>query len=133
MQIYQDRVLNTEFDAEKAIFINQWTGADMMDEDFKRAMTEVAALAMTHKPKGILVDTRQFSFTISPDLQMWYNENIVPRHLEAGVGSMAFVMSKEFIAQMSIEQTMEEDEASNQKTNFFEDIDGAVKWLVSMN
>lgn len=133
MLIFEDRVLDTDFDPEKGIFLNSWKGVEMEDEDFKRVMAKVAGLALEYKPKGILVDTRQFAFTISPELQEWYNENIVPQHLQAGVASMAFVMSKEIIAQMSIEQTMEEDSAQSQQTNFFDDLDEAKTWLSNLN
>ncbi|WP_299460084.1 hypothetical protein [uncultured Microscilla sp.] len=129
--LYEDTHLKSTFFATKKYILNYWTGSGFLTDDlFKEGMTGVAKAALEHDAKGILVNTLKFDFPISPELQQWYNENIVPMHLSAGITRMAFLLPDDFYAQLSIEQTMAEQQAKAQVTQYFNDYAEAEQWLI---
>lgn len=125
-----DYIKSTLFEDKKYI-CNDWTGAEFGDEEFKYSMLEVANIASNHTVRGILVDARRFSFTISLGVQEWYDANIVPKHLAAGIKKMAFLLPEDVMAQVSIELTMDEEQAKSQETRYFDTYENAEKWLIS--
>ena len=75
--------------------------------------------------------SKNFEFTISPEIQKWIDEKIFPRYIKAGVKKFAYIMSSDMVAQLSIEQTMEEQQASQGfQTNYFDNEADARKWLL---
>ena len=50
--------------------------------------------------------------------------------VELGVKKIAFIESPEIFAQMSIEQTMQEDEGKKIQVKHFKNEDNAIKWLL---
>ncbi|EAY31966.1 hypothetical protein [Microscilla marina] len=130
--LYEDTHLKSTFFTTKKYILNYWTGSGFLtDELFKEGMTGVAKAALEHDAKGILVNTLKFDLPISPELQQWYNENIVPMHLAAGITRMAFLLTDDFYAQLSIEQTMAEQQAKAQVTQYFNDYAKAEQWLMA--
>lgn len=131
--LYEEVYLKSTLFAQKQYILNYWTGEGFLTDDiFKTCMLAVAKEALKHKAKGILVDTRKFDLPISPELQEWYNETIVPIHLEAGITKMAFLLPDDFYAQLSIEQTMEEGQAKAQKTRYFDTYEASEQWLMTV-
>lgn len=128
--ILENEHIKSSYFTEKQFILNYWTGNQILqNEDFKEAMLRVANKAFELEAKGILVDTRKFNMTIPPEVQKWYDDEIVPKHLEAGIKKMAFLLPEEIFAQVSIEQTMDEDKAQEQQTEYFESYEEAEKWL----
>lgn len=90
----------------------------MQDEDYKNTM--MLYLEMYNKciPQyeklrrlPSLIDTRKFLFGIIPELQEWTNTEIYP-YFELGnmqESKVAFLASEDFIAQLGLEQTTDED------------------------
>ena len=94
-------------------------------------LTEYAHYAETHQPEKSLVDTSQFLMSVSPETQVWVNENIHVRSLQAGIKKFAYLVSKDLFSQVSIEQTMEESNASESfQTKYFENEKEAIDWLL---
>ncbi len=131
MIIYKTEIICTQYYEEINIFHNTWENIKTNTAQFKEAVTNVATLTEKYKPKGIIVDTRNFQFIITPDVQDWYNLNIATRHLKAGVKYMAFIVNKDFITQLSIEQTMDEEVTKKQKVKYFANLEEAKKWIIS--
>lgn len=130
--IFENEHIKSTFFADKYFILNTWTGnRKLHTEDFKEAMMEVANEALNLEVKGILVDTRNFNLTINPETQKWYDDKIVPKHLEAGIQKMAFLLPEEIFTQVSIEQTMDEDNAKAQETQYFDTYEEAESWLIN--
>jgi len=122
-------IKSTLFEDQKYI-CNDWTGGEFGEKEFKYSMLEIANIALNHTVKGILVDARRFSFVISVEVQEWYDANVVPKHLAAGIKKMAFLLPTEIIAQIAIELTMDEKQAKMQTTRYFDTYQKAEKWLM---
>jgi hypothetical protein len=51
--------------------------------------------------------------------------------VQAGLRKYAIIVSQEMVAQLSIEQTMEESQASNFQVRYFDDSEEAMRWLIA--
>ncbi|MCC5945138.1 MAG: hypothetical protein JJT94_09385 [Bernardetiaceae bacterium] len=85
----------------------------------------------THAIESFLIDATDFRFPITPDLQLWVAQNILTKASELGLSKLAFKVSKEFIAQLSIEQTMHEGKEVGFATHYFSSYEEAVDWLTN--
>lgn len=99
----------------------------MQDEEFQTCIKAIWENIKRHKPNGFIGDTRDFSFAIHPNLQAWYGQNIGDT-FGKGTNKIAMVMSKHFIEQLSIEQTIDEDKTKGVITQYFGDEDEAMEW-----
>jgi hypothetical protein len=133
MKIYESPYLQLYFEATYQLIEFRWQLAHInMDEnDFKQELLNYLAAVEELKPQKLLSDTANFAFTIPINLQEWANQTIFPSLLAAGLETVAFVVSQEIIAQMSIEQTMEEPEGLKFTTRYFDDYEKAKQWLIS--
>lgn len=130
MEIYKSQFKTTDWDSDNSILANYWTANEMQAEDFKKEIEVWVELAEKHNAKNLLADTSKFNFPVSVELQEWTNNVVFPRLIGAGAVKFAIVESKEMLAQLSIEQTMEESEAKFQ-TRYFSSREEALKWLRS--
>lgn len=96
---------------------------------YQREAEKLAELTEKYKPSCLLLNNKEFTFSITPAIQEWVNNNIFPRLIKAGIKRGAFVVSEDLFAQVSIEQTMEEDTGKKLKTKFFDTEEEALKWL----
>jgi len=110
---------------------NVWheNSKEMTDTDFKYEIELWCELVEKHQPKANLVDTLQFNFTVSLETQTWYNESITPRKFEAGMRKMAFLIPKELLSELSIEQIFDDQQAI--LFHYFDDETQALNWLDS--
>ncbi|MCC5946184.1 MAG: hypothetical protein JJT94_14735 [Bernardetiaceae bacterium] len=133
-QIYESASLNLYFNNDTAIIKMEWTDASegLDAEGFKTEMLNYINHATDKNAKAVLTDARHYAFPITPDVQEYIVENILTRYDEIGMKKQAFVVSSDFIAQLSIEQTISDGEASNLKfkTAYFETEKQATDWIL---
>jgi hypothetical protein len=79
--------------------------------------------------KCFFLDTVNFFFPIEPTLQIWVAETILPKIAEAGCKKIAFLTSEDFVAQLSVEQTMEERDDLSFQVRYFLSESEAFSWL----
>lgn len=113
----------------RAILKSVWqkNSQEMSDDDFKTEIEQWCQSVEKYKPKGCIANTLQFRFTISPDVQNWYNENITPRKFKAGLQKIAFIVPEELLSELSIEQIFDEQEAITFK--YVASEEEALNWL----
>lgn len=133
MKNYTSTFQDIHIDESLKLLQKKWTGAtaDMSEETFKSEVEKIAQLAEQYHIEKFHDDTTNFYFVIMPRLQTWVNEQIFPRFINAGLRKYAIVVSEEMIAQLSIEQTMEEDNTNNFQVCYFDSAEKAKKWLLS--
>jgi len=133
MELYRSNYMVLNFFAEQELFVELWfsTSEKMSDEMFKREMLTVLKMMKIHKPTKYLVNTKDFLFAIHIDLQEWLFQNYLTHFEELGILKAAFVMSKEFIVQLAIEQSVDEDVKELFQRNYFATYNEALKWLNS--
>lgn len=130
--VYQSKYLTLVVDKENQILRVLWseTTENMTDEEFRAELVKYAEVSEQYRPQKSLVDTRYFLMPIVPETQEWVNANIHQRSLKAGIKKFAYLVSKDLFSQVSIEQTMEEDNAKGIfDTQYFDNENQAMEWL----
>lgn len=134
MEIYKSEYQTINFDESKSILSKFWTPKtdDLNADTFSAEVNKIAECAEKYNAKYILDDTRDFSFTITLDLQSWVDNEVFPRFIAAGLKKYAIIVSKEFISQLSIEQTMEGEKGSQTfEVLYFDNTEEAQRWIES--
>ncbi|MDW7693126.1 hypothetical protein R9C00_09640 [Flammeovirgaceae bacterium SG7u.111] len=133
LMIYQSDYLRLEFMPEEKLMKMQWLdrSCSMSDKTFKQEFLKYAALVKKHRPSKLLFNTGTSSFTINPKMQAWLNDKVFPVTYNAGLRTVAFIVSRVFITQLSLEQTVEEEQgrAKHKMVRFFGDINEAMAFL----
>ncbi|WP_020531664.1 hypothetical protein [Flexithrix dorotheae] len=130
-KVYESNFQYSYFDKEKSLLIHRWKPASkkLSEEECKTELLQQIVLVETFQPRITLADATNFFFTISIELQEWVDDELIPRAINAGLQKMAFVMSKEFVAQLSVEQTLNEKNAKEFMSAFFATEEEALEWL----
>ncbi|WP_299452106.1 hypothetical protein [uncultured Microscilla sp.] len=102
----------------------------MENQDFKDSITQLIFVIDAYKPISLVINAQQFNFTIEPELQEWYQQNIIPKYIEANIKKIGIIKPQDFVTGLSMEQ-MFKAVASSGKINlsFFNDIDAVNDWL----
>ncbi len=132
MKLYSSNFVEISLSDNNLIIINEWfkTTENMLDEEYEADMLKFAELALLHKPKYHLIKSVDFLYTITIEMQEWTNNTIFPQLIKAGIKKIAFLVSSEIIAQISIEQTLEESNASAFAFKYFDVETDAINWLL---
>ncbi|WP_020533509.1 hypothetical protein [Flexithrix dorotheae] len=131
MKLYDNKYQEIHLDQQYGILTNSWKkeSIDMEDEEYQKELLNLKIFVEKYRPKMQLINIREFGFTISPEMQRWTDDHINKSHLNLGVQKAAFIMSEEIFAQVSVEQTMEEQQGLNFETKYFKSEEDALKWL----
>ncbi len=134
--VYESPYLKCLLHAGKPLIELVWlpASADMDDTGYYENLTAVIDLLREHRPKLWLGDTRQLNFTIGPELQDWNANVLNPEILAVGLEKMALVLPEELIANLSVQQSVEEMEVKNTKggqftTRYFDNRQDALAWV----
>lgn len=128
-EIYSSEFKKTMYDADKSLIINEWTNAPMTDEDFRRDILIWVEQCEKYRIQNMIADTRLFKFAVTPELQEWTNTVTFPRIIAAGLKKFAIVESADMLAQLSLEQTMDEESTGVFASRFFGTVEDAMKWI----
>ena len=110
----------------------QWTPLtlQMEDEDYQQEILQSLKYLRKHKPQKTLINLKQFAYTIDPDMQAWVKKNFLDMLVQQNLTNVsALVISDDFFAQKSIEQSYE-DTIQENYSRFFDSEDEAQYWLV---
>lgn len=107
--------------------INRWNAntSKMSYQDFKDALMNLAGYIIEYKTKKLLIDTKEFQFTLPNENTTWRNEVFYPRITKVGTDRQALVMPKEYLAYV----TDEVGENEIVQTRYFSDEIEAINWL----
>jgi hypothetical protein len=132
MIVYKSKFLQVQYLAESKIHENIWLpdSESMEAENYQEESLNFLKVLLEMKPNNFIADTRDMNFGITPDLQEWTNINILLPILDTNISKVAFVISKEMITQLSIEQTMEESVGTKLTTRYFGSREEALNWLL---
>ncbi|TAH21208.1 MAG: hypothetical protein EAZ08_04205 [Cytophagales bacterium] len=133
--IYDSQYQTLLYHTESGIFEEIWKegSRELTDELYQEDFLKLIKVGFRIPFNKVLIDHREFHFTISPELQTWHLENIFSVSIQyvTGKTKVANLVTPDFYAQLSIEQTFEEV-----KTDkfidflYFDDRIAAVRWLL---
>lgn len=129
--LYDSEFQTISFDQETCILHERWKPETekMNDTIFKTEMLNQLKAAKTAHPQSVITDTLQMNYVISVKMQEWMNITIFPEFIQSGITKIAILLTEELITQLSVEQTMEEEEGSKFSVLYFSDKKEAEKWL----
>lgn len=131
--LYQSKYQQIFFEKEEGIMHNLWLNDSfaMTHSNYKEELLKLVQLIENQKATKQLIDTLNFHFTIDLDLQSWTDEYVTKRNKEVGIQRVAFIIAEEIFSQMSIEQTMDEEEGKAMNIRYFTTEQEARKWLAT--
>lgn len=135
-----NRYFKAHFDIELELYEIYWheTSSDMTDIEYQRWMQHQLEVMLENEYfkyyKNQLIDSRNFQFTMSPALQDWQDKNINQVMLKemSDYPKTAFIQSKDFITQLSLEQTMDETDETSGLVRYFDNELEAKSWLLGI-
>ncbi|TAE13188.1 MAG: hypothetical protein EAZ95_11465 [Bacteroidetes bacterium] len=135
MEVYKSVYWAILYDKETHLLTPIWnsTSADMTEESYKSEMENYVELVEKYEPKQLLIDCQEFYFPIAPHIQEWIDATIFPRVLAVGVKHVAIVVPSEIIANISVQQAMEEPKGTKFVTRYFDKRTDANQWLLSVS
>lgn len=133
MEIYKSDYWNILYDKENKIITTIFNrlSQKMTDDIYRDEMLNYAQLVEKFRPKFLLVDSHNFEYVISTQMQHWTNEVVFPRVKAAGLQKVAITVPPNIYTQLSLEKTMTEPQAEYFITQYFSNRGDAVNWLIS--
>jgi len=104
-------------------------GQHMSWEDARHDMLQLANIVRQTKPEKILVDAVHFNMPVFKEMQEWLNANLIVAFNEVHLKKWAIIVPTQFLAQVSIEQTMAANPMNTFEAQYFEDEVEARLWL----
>ncbi|MBX2843181.1 MAG: hypothetical protein KTR26_15535 [Flammeovirgaceae bacterium] len=129
---YKSANISIQFYEENSLLRANWfpESEEMTEEVLKKELLYWANGIKQFLPTRLLVDSRQFIFTISPSMQIWMAENIYPFYTKNEVKKQAFLVSHDFIARISIMQGVQEVGSIITESQYFVLEKEAFSWLL---
>ena len=132
MILHENSYLKIEFIKElnliKQVFHAET--ANMAQSEFQESQLVLLGFILKHKPRVILSNLSNLLFFVSADLQDWLVKNIYNEGGKAGVRKVAYLISPDFIVQLSAEMVVEDYEAHLFENHFFATEAEAMDWLL---
>lgn len=129
--LYTSKYVTHALDEKSSIMFTYWLSEthEMTEEEYKVEALTQKELMETHKVKYQYADIQSFAFTISLELQEWTNHNVfVDRYEE--YEKTAIIISQDYIAQLSVELTIDENSYVPVNVKYFAEKEKAMNWLL---
>lgn len=133
---YESKYMRVSVDSEQKYIetIRSSLIREQNEEEYKAEILEWLAVIEEEKPVYQLIDQSQVSRVIvGLELQNWINSNLIAPAIQMGVRKLAFVVSDDIFTRVSAQQTIEEDTDTILKSKYFDKIEDAKEWLLSVN
>ncbi len=134
MEVFRNKYCALSY-TEKSQTLDQIWSAEtenMTLEDYKNVQLNTVKLFEYNCAKRIYVYLKDFRWAITPDVQIWTNDNIIKPLVKAGILKISYIVPKDLIAQLSMEQTLEEDTEQKFPYKYFTTENEARNWLLSV-
>ena len=129
--VFENKYVTIAYDLSLSSSFLTWTMETeyMTDEEFREIQIIYNNCNVDCRLQRTLLDTQNLRFLIGVETQQWLAEKLYPRAIEAGMKRVAVVVSEEIIAQLSVEQAIQEDKTDAFQTQYFDSREDASTWL----
>jgi hypothetical protein len=109
------------------------TDFDMEDVDYRAALLKYLDFVRSTQAENVLIEASKSTYSVPVETQEWINENIYLPAIQMGVKRLAYVVSKDFFTQLSLELIVEDTNKVEYdklfKQRFFTQVSEATAWL----
>lgn len=127
MAYYDKQHLTAEYNSHTDTVVMNWHGF-AEGEAFREGLDAGLELVKEKGARNWLADLRELG-AVDQDDQEWSNEEWFPRALETSLTNMAIVQPESVIANMSVDNIMQEVGDGAITTHYFDDREDAEEWL----
>jgi hypothetical protein len=129
--MYQSEFKQIIWDDANRVIRQVWIDTEALnDETLKNELLAYLRCVEEKKPDAILSFATNFHYGIIPEVQEWIGANILGPFGSHGVRSYAQIVSPDIFAQISIEQTLEENTAPDaMRFSMFDSEASALAWV----
>ncbi len=130
--LLKDVYFSIAFDETANVFFVKWyKGCEHIStEEFQERLHRFVEHIKTHTAKGFYVDSTEGHVILTPSVQEWHDKEIVPAYARYGLRRIAFAVPADLFAEISLQQTFEEQQASNLlEARFFPNVEEARAWV----
>ncbi len=139
--LFKNDFLIVSYRSDEQLIDVQWQAQsqEMENEDFKESILNYAKAYVDFKLQHLeefvpaLIDTRKMYFTIEPDVQEWVNQEVMAEFSkipgDPSQRRVAYLIPEDFYAQLSLEQTNDEQAFRRYDQKYFDSREEAVAWL----
>lgn len=127
MVYYDEDHLTVQYNEDLDAVVMKWH--DFAEEEtFRDGLDAGLELVQKENAESWLADLRDMGTVADAD-QAWSNNNWFPRAIETSLSQMAIVQPESVIANMSVENIMQEVGDGELKTHYFDNRSEATQWL----
>lgn len=129
-EIFRNQYQKFYYDHRRSFFINVWHPDSqwLAEDEYKVEQVTLWDWIRKIKPRVITSDNTNFLYAIDPELQDWVAAQIDALIDEVRLERIAIILSRDFLALLTIRQTIEEGRFKD-ITRFFEKSEEAEDWL----
>jgi hypothetical protein len=134
MEVYKSSTLTIGIDKDNSILFYQWDAQSeyLSQEDFLREAQIIHDEILKNEVYNVLADDRNFFYPVVPEIQELLAKHLLTSLNKHGLKKFAHVQSGEMISQLSIEQLFEENIDAVYIDKYFDTIDNAKDWILSV-
>ncbi len=113
------------------IFLFTWkeTASTMEADVFKNHLRKFIELLKEYQIESFLVDSRKGHMMLSPEMQTWHDEEIVPAYLDIGIRKISFIEPEDLHVAVSVYMTFDEKKGRALNLGYFKDKETALNWI----
>jgi len=132
-KVFKNEYITIFHNKDANITTSKWSTKtiNMDEDDFKKSHLAIVDAITDSRSKAVIGDAREFAFSIVPDVQHWVLYETFPLMIAAGLKKIAMIVSPDVFSQVSVEQSLAENESSPLIIKYFEDKEEAFKWTSS--
>lgn len=131
MTVYESDYAKVLYKPDENIVEQYWLPAteDMDDDEYQRIQLATLKAFVDNEVELLFVDTQNMAYPIEPEMQQWSKEEIMDKLLQTKFRKVAYIVSQDFLSQVSIEQTVNEDTSNRMVAQYFDNAKDAREWL----
>ncbi|HAS46193.1 MAG TPA: hypothetical protein DCS93_37275 [Microscillaceae bacterium] len=129
--IFENEFAASFVDVEKRLYGYKWkrTNRTMTPEQYKAEITRQADNILQYKPLFVMVDFSETDFIIDPDLQGFVTQTLFQSMIDVDTKKLAVIQTEDYILQLSVEQTVNEQTKAQYVTQYFLSQEEAIQWF----
>lgn len=131
MKVLDEKFVTIEFDPSQSLLTQTWLGF-ITSDNFRRAIDKTVEFSKENSVKLLISDTTQLSIVRREDTE--YAASVMPELIQNGLKRMAFVLSENAFAQMSVKNFESQTKGKvdeNELVKHFSNMTHAKSWVIS--